>query len=248
MDSLTFDAVRSRVPPIAAELAVGGLFVALVCLAPFVLDFWPFYAALSGPAAYSVAAILLWRLWRQERPASAPFGWANRVTGFRMIWVLSLIPMILAPGFARDALLLILVGSLLALALDGVDGWLARRTGTISRFGARFDMETDALFMLLLAVLLVDIERAGPWVLALGLMRYAFVAAGKVWHWLEHPLPESLRRKAVCVVQVVALIVALAPFWPAAWAPPLLLSALVLLTLSFAVDVVWLARHRRDAV
>ena len=32
-----------------------------------------------------------------------------------------------------------------ALSLDGVDGWLARREGLVSAFGARFDMEVDAL-------------------------------------------------------------------------------------------------------
>ena len=38
-------------------------------------------------------------------------------------------------------------------ALDGVDGWLARRSGIASAFGARFDMEIDALLILVLAVL-----------------------------------------------------------------------------------------------
>jgi multidrug efflux pump subunit AcrA (membrane-fusion protein) len=37
--------------------------------------------------------------------------------------------------------------------LDGVDGWLARRHEIASRFGARFDMEVDALLILALSVL-----------------------------------------------------------------------------------------------
>ena len=32
-----------------------------------------------------------------------------------------------------------------ALVLDAVDGRVARRTGTVSPFGARFDMEVDAV-------------------------------------------------------------------------------------------------------
>ena len=40
-----------------------------------------------------------------------------------------------------------------ALAADGIDGWLARQTGAGSNFGARFDMETDALLVLALALL-----------------------------------------------------------------------------------------------
>src|SRR5207244_10643421 len=43
------------------------------------------------------------------------------------------------------------VAAILALAvtaLDGVDGWLARRTQMASDFGARFDMEVDALLII----------------------------------------------------------------------------------------------------
>ena len=35
--------------------------------------------------------------------------------------------------------------------LDLVDGWVARRTGTASPFGARFDLETDAALILVLS-------------------------------------------------------------------------------------------------
>jgi hypothetical protein len=48
--------------------------------------------------------------------------------------------------------LLVAAVAILALTLDGVDGWLARLRGTQSRFGARFDMETDALLVLVLSV------------------------------------------------------------------------------------------------
>lgn len=40
------------------------------------------------------------------------------------------------------------VSAVVALVLDGIDGWLARRNGMASDFGAQFDMETDALLML----------------------------------------------------------------------------------------------------
>jgi hypothetical protein len=39
-----------------------------------------------------------------------------------------------------------------ALALDAVDGWLARRTATATALGARFDGEVDAFLILVLAV------------------------------------------------------------------------------------------------
>ncbi len=41
--------------------------------------------------------------------------------------------------------------SIPALALDAVDGWIARRTHTVSELGARFDMEVDAFLLLVLS-------------------------------------------------------------------------------------------------
>ena len=65
------------------------------------------------------------------------------------------------------------------LALDGLDGWAARGArASPRRFGARFDMEVDALLILALAALAAGLGKAGPWVLGLGLMRYGFVLAG----------------------------------------------------------------------
>ncbi|PYR47231.1 MAG: hypothetical protein DMF89_19515 [Acidobacteria bacterium] len=101
--------------------------------------------------------------------------------------------------------------ALVVVLLDGVDGWVARRTRTASAFGERFDLETDAALILVLAILAWQYGKAGPWVLLSGLLRYLFVAAGWLWPWMGAPLASSLRGKTVCVVQIVALIVAIAP-------------------------------------
>ena len=82
---------------------------------------------------------------------------------------------------------------------------------------------------------------AGPWVLASGLMRYAFVALARPWPWLARPLPPSRRRQAVCVVQIVALLVALAPVVPRSLGLAAAAIGLAALAWSFAVDVKWLA-------
>jgi phosphatidylglycerophosphate synthase len=129
------------------------------------------------------------------------------------------------------------------LLLDGVDGWLARRGGWSSAFGARFDMETDALLVLLMAVLCLQLGKAGAWVLLSGAMRYLFVLAGMVWRWLRRPLPESRRRKTVCVLQVLSLLAALAPVVPLPWSSGAAATGLVLLCYSFLVDVAWLWRR-----
>jgi len=130
--------------------------------------------------------------------------------------------------------------AMVVTALDGVDGWLARRSGLESAFGARFDMETDALLILVLAALAWRWDRAGAWVLACGLMRYAFVAASWVWPWMARPLPPSWRRKAVCVVQILGLAVIVAPVVRLPLSEWLAAGTLAMLTWSFAVDVVWL--------
>jgi phosphatidylglycerophosphate synthase len=129
---------------------------------------------------------------------------------------------------------------LIALVLDGVDGRVARATGTETAFGARFDMELDALFILGLCLAVAALEKAGLWILALGLMRYGFVMAGRIWPFITQPLPDSFRRKTVCVWQLVTLMVALLPVTPDALAFWSLVLALALLCYSFGTDLRWL--------
>ncbi len=180
-------------------------------------------------------------------PAHLPrrrFGPANRVTLARLAFV-ALLAALLGEDAASVAWPAVGVATL-AAALDGVDGRLARSTGLASPFGARFDMETDALLMLVLALLAWQLGKAGGWILAAGLLRYLFVGAGRAWRWLERPLPASRRRKAVCVIQIVTLIVALAPIVPPAASAPIAGAGLALLAYSFAVDVAWLRRRADD--
>jgi phosphatidylglycerophosphate synthase len=133
--------------------------------------------------------------------------------------------------------------SLLATALDGVDGWLARRHGIASDFGARFDMEIDALLILALAILVSQFEKAGAWVIASGLLRYLFVGAGSYWPWLRAPLPPSRRRQAICVLQIIALTLALVPAIQPPLSTMLAAAALASLAASFLMDILWLWRR-----
>lgn len=164
--------------------------------------------------------------------------WANVVTAVRLVLALGLWLIGPAGGW-------LLVGVAAAGAtLDLVDGPLARKSGRVSAFGARFDMETDAFLIVTLSVLVWRIGHAGGWVMASGLLRYAFVAAGWRWPWMRADLPPSVRRQAVCVVQIVALIVALAPLVRPPLSSAIAALGLVILAWSFALDVAWLARQR----
>ncbi|MGJ7462489.1 CDP-alcohol phosphatidyltransferase family protein [Halomonas sp. MA07-2] len=193
---------------------------------------------------YLGMAALLWRALRRCPRRPDGLGAANRVTLARGVLVALLAGTLADPALmaARGTWLFAL--ALVALSLDGVDGWVARRTASASALGARFDMELDAFFILVLCLALLLLERVGPWVLAIGAMRYAFVAARWRWPWLAADLPESFRRKAVCVWQVAALMLALLPAMSDLLATWLAVTALAGLAASFAVDVRWLYRHR----
>jgi phosphatidylglycerophosphate synthase len=92
--------------------------------------------------------------------------------------------------------------TIIALALDLVDGWVARRTGTATELGARFDGEVDAFLILALSVYVAPTY--GAWVLAIGALRYVFGAGEWLLPWMRAPLPprrwprSSLRSKGLC--------------------------------------------------
>lgn len=129
----------------------------------------------------------------------------------------------------------------LALLLDAVDGYVARRTRAVSPQGARLDMESDAALLLVLSVL--AIPTLGWWVLAIGAMRYVFVLASWVRPALRAELGASQPRRVVAALQGIALLVVLVPAVPLPLATAVAAVALVLLAASFLRDVVDLERR-----
>ncbi len=170
------------------------------------------------------------------------FGIANGVTLLRGALTVLLAALIGASGGEALGWTVIVI-AVIAAALDGVDGLLARRRNEATAFGARFDMETDALLILVLAALVWQLDKAGIWILAAGLLRYAFVLASYPLPSMERALPPSRRRQTVCALQIVSLIGALLPRVSPPWSTGVALSGLVLLVGSFTIDVVWLARR-----
>jgi phosphatidylglycerophosphate synthase len=132
-----------------------------------------------------------------------------------------------------------------ALLLDGVDGWIARRTARSSAFGARFDMETDALAALVLCIVLWSADRTGAWILLVGALRYVFLLAGWLFAWMRRPLPPRARRRAVCAIQGALLVLCLVPAWPEPVPVVLGAAALAATGGSFLIDTVWLWPRRR---
>jgi phosphatidylglycerophosphate synthase len=112
---------------------------------------------------------LLW-LARGRFTHDGAFGVANCITSLRLALVLCL-PVLPSEAVGPAALLI--------LALDGLDGAIARRLGQSSAFGAHFDMETDAVFVAQVSLALWARGLTGAWVLSSGALRYLYVVS--VW-------------------------------------------------------------------
>jgi phosphatidylglycerophosphate synthase len=140
---------------------------------------------------------------------------------------------------------LIVTLAAVALVLDAVDGWVARRTGMETALGARFDGEVDAFLILALSVHVAP--ACGVWVLAIGAARYLFLAGEWLLPWMRAPLPPRRWRKFAAATQGVVLTVAAAGVLPRALTQALLLAALALLTASMGECTWWLWRRRHAA-
>ncbi|WP_089103969.1 CDP-alcohol phosphatidyltransferase family protein [Streptomyces hyaluromycini] len=224
------------------ETAVGaGVQVLLLALLGTAIGMGP-AGWLTGLAFAIATWAVLSRALHRTRPRS--FGPANRVTLGRAILVGGVTALV-ADSFESSPPVTLLVGlTAVALILDGVDGKVARRTGTSTALGARFDMEVDAFLILVLSVYVST--QLGPWVLLIGGMRYAFVAAAKAAPWLNAPLPHSMARKTVAAMQGICLLLAGADLLPHLANLGVVLLALGSLVWSFGRDVAWLWRNARN--
>jgi phosphatidylglycerophosphate synthase len=236
----------TRSAPIDRQLAVasGGQVALLAALAASV-DLGP----VGWLAGLTYAAGIHHLLARAARRAgTTTLGPADLVTLGRAALVAGVTALVAGglAGAAVPAATLIVIASV-ALALDAVDGRVARRTGTASALGARFDMEVDAFLVLVLSVHVAGI--VGPWALAMGLMRYVFVAAGRLLPWLRGTTPPSYVAKTVAAVQGVVLVVAASRLLPHPVTVTLVAVALALLVWSFwrTVRLLWQSERAGSA-
>ena len=180
----------------------------------------------------------------QAAPATRRIGPANAVTLVRAMFAVGVAALV-ADSFGRSMPVALLVTlASVALALDAVDGWVARRTGTATAFGARFDGEVDAFLIAALSVYAATVY--GAWVLAIGAARYAFLAGEWSRPWMRAPLPPRRWRRAVAAAQGIVLTVAAAEVLPRGLTQALLALALAALAVSVGECTWWLWR-RRDA-
>lgn len=229
-------------PTIVADLGLGLAAVALTAMA---LQAWLAAAPLwlGGSVAFYLAlAAVIYHFWPGRR---AGFGWPNRITLARVVLVAVLVGALALPDVVARHGTILAALALTAIVLDGLDGWLARVVDGVTAFGARFDMEVDALLILVLSIAVVIAGQAGTWVLVIGAMRYVFVAAGWLLPWWRRELPHSAWRKTVCVIQGLALAAVLLPWIRPPLTEWVLALSLALLAHSFGRDALWLMRLRR---
>jgi phosphatidylglycerophosphate synthase len=194
---------------------------------------------MAGLAASTTGAALL--AVSLHRTGTTRLGPANIVTLVRATLGQAVAALVAASFAGLDHRGLLVSLTAVALALDLVDGRVARGTGSVTALGARFDMETDAFLILVLSLAAWPV--VGWWVLAIGLARYALLLAEGVWPWLRVPVPRRQWRKVVAGVQGVTLAFVVSGLVPTVVGAALLLVALGLLAESFGRDVVWLSRR-----
>lgn len=238
--------------PLATGAVVEGAGLAVAGGAGLLLP-GPIVAAAVGYLGGAALILSRWRGSGSDRPRGRlrQFGIANLVTLGRVVgtcWVIGLTSQAVLGRLSQTGLLLMIMVGSCCLVLDGVDGRIARARGETTQFGARFDVETDAALNLALSLAVAVLGIAGWWVLAIGLLRYAYVAASlaaprSVRDVLAMPLPDRYSGKVIAVIQGVALLIALAlGLTGVAAAAPLLPTvilgaALALLCWSFARDI-----------
>jgi phosphatidylglycerophosphate synthase len=186
---------------------------------------------------WAATALIVIARMRSDQPTILPADWVTLTRAVLCAGVAGLV----ATSFGRPVSITALVTlSAVALALDAVDGQVARRTGTATSLGGCFDGEVDAFLILLLSI--VVSQDYGSWVLVIGAARYALLVAGWLIPWLAAPLPPRYWRKVVAAVQGIVLTIAASGLLDRLTGMIAVAVALLLLAESFGRCVIWLYR------
>lgn len=234
---------RSKSPVRAMVTALDALVIVLVVLT---------VAIKLGPAGWLAGvafAVIGWAALVDglSRYEVRTFGSVGRVTLARGVLVGGLATLVVETTDPRpDPVLAIVILAAAVLAAMALGAWVTSRGGTVSEFDARFAVEVDAFFVLVLSAFAV--KSLGVWVLAIGGLRYAFVVAGRFVPWLREPLPPRRLRGIIAAAQGIVLAVVGAGVLPRTVAIVLTALALGVLVGSFADDIRRLHRNRPEPV
>lgn len=152
---------------------------------------------------------------------------ANALTGLRILLVPVIVVLLLVGGATADlwALALFIVASL----TDTADGWLARRSGQVTRWGKLWDPAADKILVLGVLATLVVTGDIAWWVLAvIALRELAVTVQRQVLARREVVMAASIWGKLKTMSQLIAICLVIAPFVPDAVGTAALLVAVVL--------------------
>jgi phosphatidylglycerophosphate synthase len=134
---------------------------------------------------------------------------ANGVLGGAANWITlaRLVTLIVATLILRDNTGVVFGSIILAIIIvDGLDGYVARKYGLATRFGADFDMETDALLSCVLSLIAYwhyDVSLLVP---AAGVLRYAFVILLRMSGLHKYDPPKMPGVRLIAVIFFISLI------------------------------------------
>jgi phosphatidylglycerophosphate synthase len=190
---------------------------------------WAVHAAWISAVGGAASLLVLVALGREQWGEGGVIGWANLITLGRLATIVAI-------ASSSRASPIEALGAAGVMCLDWLDGRVARRRREATEFGAKFDMETDALFIAAVGAKLAVVGRLAAWIFVPGLLRYIYaLAVGLVETRGE--APRSRFGRYVFAIQGASLAVAL---WPIQSVfVPLAVVATLLTTYSFARSAYW---------
>lgn len=157
-------------------------------------------------------------------------GYANLITCLRLFIILSV--GLLYNLLAKEIIFILFV---IAILLDGVDGFMARKYNHSTKPGEILDMETDAFMVLLLSMIHFDKGVIGWWILIPGSLRYIYEL---IVYWLKGGDTDFPPKKVRATIAVIFFIALLSPFiLPNATAVLILAISSILIILSFGSSI-----------
>ena len=216
---------------IALLLAINTQSVFWLPLVAFFSFGFLFYSEAKRKDSASISIAIRTSSGSTATPTSLPFlgSYANQITAFRFL--LSTGTALCFP-YLPELLSFCLFG--LAILLDGLDGYLARKYQQTSEIGALFDKTVDAYFVLLLAFILGQTYEIPFWFLAIGYLHYGYelLLVGLGWQYLS--TPKNPIGKYTAAILFLSL---LSPFiLPQSWFLPIIYLASILVCLSFGLS------------
>jgi phosphatidylglycerophosphate synthase len=192
----SFEPAARRASVCVAFVMLAGTAISLFTRSTWVLS-------LAGPAVLGVMLVQLGDYASHGSWLPNAFTFARVLV---MAWLARIGAQLTGPSLATAILLVFL--------MDGLDGLVARTTGTTSAQGAHFDAESDA-FVLLSVCVIHALRGLSPWVLVAGLLRYAFALLIDAYD-LDGALPRSRLGRYTGSAALVGLALAFAPHGPLA--------------------------------